>query len=223
MQISIEDLIQAIRNGDETTVSEFAAANPRISSEVSPLGVSFFMMALYVGQPAIARIFLDNGHQLNFFEAAAWGDADRVNFWLQQEPGLLNSFSIDGFQAIGLACFFNRENVVDALLHSGAEVNIPSRNFQQVMPLHSAAAADNLSICRKLIDHGAQVNARQQGGFTPLHAAAQNGNMELVRFFLTNGAELNARTNQGVTPLSMAKESKNEQLVFLLQEKGAVI
>jgi len=135
---------------------------------------------------------------------------------------LLNSFSVDGFQALGLACFFNKEQVVEVLLNAGARVNDASRNFQQVTPLHSAAAADNSRLCRLLIDHGANVNARQQGGFTPLHSAAQNGNLKMMQLFLSRGAEVNARTSQGITPLSFAKESKKEDVIRLLQSEGGV-
>lgn len=217
-----DDLVIAIRANNARMVSDLLDSDPNLAAIESPLQVSFFMMSLYVGSPEVAAVFLQHGYVLNIHEASAWGDVQRVLLLLQKKPPLLNSFSLDGFQALGLACFFNKEQVVEVLLNAGARVNDASRNFQQVTPLHSAAAADNSRLCRLLIDHGANVNARQQGGFTPLHSAAQNGNLKMMQLFLSRGAEVNARTSQGITPLSFAKESKKEDVIRLLQSEGGV-
>lgn len=217
-----EELVNAIRAGDTAKVTELLAANLDLDTMESPLKVSFFMMALYSGKPDVARVFLKKGHAMNFHEAAAWGDARKISLLLQQDATLLDAFSIDGFQALGLACFFDHEKVVEELLKAGASVNDPSRNFQQVTPLHSAAAADSMLICRMLLEHGAEVNVIQQGGFTPLHAAVQNGNVQVVQLFLQSGAKVNTRNLQGMTALTMAKESKNEEVISVLLAAGGV-
>lgn len=180
------------------------------------------MMALYSGQRTSAKVFLAQGHELNLHEAAALGDAEKLAALVALHPDQVNSFSIDGFQPLGLACFFGHEGAVQILLSAGSAVNDPSQNFQQVTPLHSAAASNNTTICWLLLERGAQVNVRQQGAFTPLHAAAQNGNPGMTRLFLQYGAEVNARTAQGITPLSMAKESHNDETFQLIKAAGGV-
>jgi ankyrin repeat protein len=222
MTVNPDDLVKAIRANDPAAVAELLDSDSQLTAMESPLQVSFFMMSLYVGSPEAAAVFLRRGYNLNLHEASAWGDVETVQHLLEKDPDLLNSYSVDGFQALGLACFFNQEKVVEVLLNAGARVNDASHNFQQVSPLHSAAAADNPRLCRMLIDRGAEVNARQQGGFTPLHTAAQNGNLEMVKLFLSRGAEMNALTSQGRTPLSLAKESKNDELIRLLQSAGGM-
>lgn len=217
-----EELTQAIRRGDVTAVDQLLTRAPQFDKAESPLKVSFFMMALYNGQRPAAQVFLQHGHTLTLHEAAAWADADKLAALLKAHPELVNSFSVDGFQPLGLACFFGHQEAVKLLLQNGANMNDASRNFQQVAPLHSAAALDNTEICRLLLEKGADENARQQGGFTPLHAAAQNGNAKMVRLFLAHGADVNARTSQGLTPLKMAKESKNQQTIRLLQSAGGM-
>lgn len=221
MSIS-EELTQAIRRGDVAAVDQLLTRAPRLDKTESPLQVSYFMMALYSGQRPAAQVFLHHGHNITLHEAAAWGNPDVLKALMKAHPELVNSFSVDGFQPLGLACFFGHPAAVDLLLRNGANVNDASRNFQQVTPLHSAAASDNTEICRLLLEKGADVNACQQGGFTPLHAAAQNGNTEMVRLFLAQGADVNARTSQGLTPLKMAKESKNEPTIRLLQSAGGM-
>jgi ankyrin repeat protein len=222
MEPGYEQLVAAIRSGKPDEVAALLSTHPQLDSQPSPLQVSFFMMALYNGQPACAAEFLRCAHQMDLHEAAAWGDVGRVRELLALDPAAVNAFSVDGFQALGLACFFDHADVVEALVKGGAHVNDPSQNFQQVTPLHSAAAADNAQVCRLLLEHGASVNARQQGEFAPLHAAAQNGNTEMAALFLQHGAEVNARTSQGLTPLSMAQSAKNDEIVRLLIEAGGV-
>ena len=73
------------------------------------------------------------------------------------------------------------------------------------MPLHSAVAGGHLEIARALLEHEAQVNAAQAGGFTPLHGAAQNGQVEMVRLLLDYGADVNLRNKDGKTPLDLAR------------------
>ena len=63
-----------------------------------------------------------------------------------------------------------------------------ARNPIRVQPLHSAAAGGHTAVARLLLEHGADPNARQEGGFVPLHAAAQAGNDELYELLVASGA-----------------------------------
>src|SRR3954453_8818691 len=56
---------------------------------------------------------------------------------------------------------------VDRLLSSGAAVDEPGRNGET--PLIIAALNDRQDIAALLLAHGADVQARNAGGFTPLH------------------------------------------------------
>ena len=57
--------------------------------------------------------------------------------------------------------------------------------------LMAAARYGHLDICRLLIDKGADIQAKSNGGWTPLHSAAgQGGHIEIVRLLCDRGAEL---------------------------------
>jgi ankyrin repeat protein len=52
-----------------------------------------------------------------------------------------------------------------------------------------------------LVDHGADVNAKNENGETPLHYAASNGHLPIVQYLVQHGANMNIGTWKGETPL----------------------
>ena len=153
---------------------------------------SELLLALYRGDQAAAQEILATNPQLDVFEAAATGRADRLRELLDGDPSLVNAWAADGFQPLGLASFFGHVDAARVLLEHGAEVNSASRNNFKVMPLHSAAATGDpdarYEIANLLLAHGADPNARQQDEFTPLMAADQHGDTRLRELLVQHGA-----------------------------------
>ena len=56
-------------------------------------------------------------------------------------------------------------------------------------------------IAKLLIDSGADVNCKDNGGFTPLHLAAIEGRLDMVRLLIASGADINAKDYWGNTAL----------------------
>ena len=80
----------------------------------------------------------------------------------------------------------------------------------------SAAATRRLECARLLVESGADVNARQSGGYTPLHEAAGSGDVELARLLLDAGADQSARKDDGQTPADLAAERGHEDVLDVL-------
>ena len=217
--LSDTGLFKAIQTGDLPQVTALLDRDARLVNARDENGLSAVLFATYHGQPAIAQLLVARGARLSIFEASAVGQLDRVNELVKTQPDLVNAYAEDGFQPLGLASFFGHANVAEFLLDHGAEVNSPSRNAQQVMPLHSAAAGQHLAIVQALLAHGANPNARQAEDFTPLHAAAQNGQIEMVELLLAHGADANAKAN-GKTPLAFAIEQKHQATTDSLRQHG---
>src|SRR6266511_4232406 len=115
--------------------------------------MSELLEAIYRGDKARADELLASDPELDVFEAAAVGKAERLRELLDGDPSLANAWARDGFQPLGLASFFGRTAAVRLLLERGAEVNSASRNEMQVMPWHSAAASSSNGISAS---HGAR-------------------------------------------------------------------
>ena len=102
--------------------------------------------------------------------------------------------------------------------------------------MHRAAEENSLSVARLLIEHGAEVDAREQAEplivdnevlalkdpytMTPLHFAAEKNSLEVARLLIEHGADVNAKDSV-FTPLDMAAEFNSIDVARLLIEQGA--
>jgi len=57
-------------------------------------------------------------------------------------------------------------------------------------PLHLAASAGQLEVCRLLLDLGANIDATDDQGQKPIHIASQNNFPEVVHLFLQQHPQL---------------------------------
>jgi uncharacterized protein len=160
--------------------------------------MSELLSALYRGDRARVDELLAEGPDLNVFEAAALGRADRIRDLLDEDPSRANAFGDDGFHALGLACFFGHVDAARLLLERGADVNALSTNEHiQTAAIHAAAASNEqgsgestrYELVELVLEHGADPNLRQGGGFRAIDAARQNGDTRVEQFLRDHGAD----------------------------------
>lgn len=72
----------------------------------------------------------------------------------------------------------------------------------------------------KAIQDGADVNFRNEDGFTPLYKSSVFGDSEVAKILLSAGADVDAKVN-GSTPLAMASYQGYEAVVKVLIDGGA--
>jgi uncharacterized protein len=206
-------LFEAIAAGDEDAVRELLDARPELAGERNEDELSPVLHALYTGNSALVEPILDANPALDVFDAAAVGRTRGLEELLEPEPALARAWSPDGFTALHYAAFFGQEEAARVLLESGAQVGLVARNATlHVTPLHSAAAGRHPGIVRLLLEHGADPNAAQDGGFTPLHSAAQNDDRESVEALLEAGADPQLANDEGGTPAALAGEQTRDLL-----------
>jgi ankyrin repeat protein len=213
-----QELIDAVNADDAERVAQLVAADPSLANTRDGEGVSVVMRSRYRFSRPVTDALLAADPDLDVFEAATLGYAERLRERLSEDPARATAFSSDGFTARHLAAFFGKAESTRILLESGAEVNVYSRNEMGVQPLHSAAAGRHIEVCRLLVAAGADVDARQREDYTPLHEAAQHGDPELVELFLSAGADPTARLTNGQTPADTAEASGHHDLAVRLRE-----
>jgi ankyrin repeat protein len=86
-------------------------------------------------------------------------------------------------------------------------------------------SSSNVPALRSIIESGADVGAKFDGGRTFLHFAARAGNSEVVQLFLDQGADPNATDDLGFTPIFDAAMVEGDKVgvASLLIENGAEV
>jgi len=76
-------------------------------------------------------------------------------------------------------------------------------------------------VVKLLLDAGADVHKRDNGGWTALMCAAKSGLSEVIRALVERGAEVNASNHQGDTPLILAAKKGHTDVAKALIAAGA--
>jgi ankyrin repeat protein len=210
-----ERLKSAITAGDERTVHQLLEREPALAREREN-GLSAVLLAAYYKQAGVAEALLEVRGPADLFEASALGMDERVHELVGWDPRAVLSRSADGFTALHLAAYFAHPSAVRLLLEHDADVEDVADNATRVRQLHSGVAGRNVDVVEALLSAGAELEARQQDGFTPLMGAAAGGATDIVERLVAAGAEKHARNDAGKTALDIARERGHAHLEELL-------
>ncbi|XP_008212976.1 putative ankyrin repeat protein RF_0381 [Nasonia vitripennis] len=134
-----------------------------------------------------------------------------------------------------IAVVSNYQDSAELLVSSGADVNefygLPSSSYELTKKstiLHALLkmypSAWNEQFIDMVMNHGADVNAREFDRQSSLHRAVQNGRVKAVKKLLERGAEVNTTRIVGITPLlDAARTNEADELLPLLMSYGANI
>uniref|UniRef100_A0A8C2L3B2 Poly [ADP-ribose] polymerase n=1 Tax=Cyprinus carpio TaxID=7962 RepID=A0A8C2L3B2_CYPCA len=102
-------------------------------------------------------------------------------------------------------------------------LNVNSRDTagRKSTPLHFAAGFGRRDVVDYLLQHGANVHARDDGGLISLHNACSFGHAEVVNLLLQHGADANSRDNWNYTPLHEAATKGKIDVCIVLLQHGA--
>ena len=187
----------AYRGDAESTAALIrAGANVNLKNNY---GVTPLALAAQQGNPNVLELLLKAGAKPN----------DPVNFVNGGETPLMSaarSASVDA---------------VKALARAGADVNAKETWSGQTALMWAAAEGDS-AMASTLLELGADLRARSNGGTTAFQFAVRKGDMPTVQAMLAAGADVNdKRPGDFATPLLVAIINGHEDLVDLLLDKGA--
>jgi ankyrin repeat protein len=106
--------------------------------------------------------------------------------------------------------------IAKRLLNLGFRVDEPCEDGNPETPLHAAAMHGQSAVVRWLLDHGANVNARDKVGRTPLMFAVMEGDLDTVRTLVRRGADVGAKYNNQ-TAADLAEQYGEDEIVQLLR------
>ena len=215
------DVFGLIEEGDVDGVRALLAEQPWLAAERDDEGVSPLLRARYRMDKGMVEAVRTHVDRLNVFEAAAFGDVDRLTDLVADDPELVDAMSGDGFTPLHLAAFFGQADAVRLLLARAATVDRNGTGWMTGTALHAAASGSHASVVGMLVEAGADPNNRQRHGYTPLHSAAANGDLASVELLLESGADASAANDAGETALALAERAGDLVIVERLRDATA--
>jgi ankyrin repeat protein len=184
-------------------------------------GDTVLMHAVEVGCSDLVDFLLESGADVNkkanyggtaLMTSALFNRAVLTARLLKAGAGI-NVVDNKGWTTLTVATTYNSEQVFKLLIDSGAKIDVPdSRNETLLMK-----ASHYPNLARILINMGADVNARNDGGATALFYASR----ETIELLVNAGAKVDERDKLGGTTLMWACEAGQIDRVNKLISVGA--
>jgi ankyrin repeat protein/beta-lactamase regulating signal transducer with metallopeptidase domain len=237
----------AVGSRDVTEYLIDEGANPNVTDDkhgIPPLMIArdVLLAERLISKGADVR-FKDPSGRTALHAACTLGIQDSAGLLLRSGAEI-NARDNNGATPLFNAAVNGHGNIIEFLISKGADVNAPAQvgrtplamasrmGLTQVASilrkhgaretLHGAAASGDKEGVKRLIEQGADVNARNQDGQTPLHLSLLNRWAGHARWALIKqGADVNAKTNSGTTPLMMAAAQGDEYSVEVFLFNGA--
>jgi uncharacterized protein len=165
----------------------------------------------------------DEGRLPSFLVAVVQGYRNCIEAMARHYPQLLTDTDGQGRNILlqGMELWNFNENHAELLIRLGADPN--ARDAKGDTPLHYAARSfiNQIDFTGKLLDHHAEIDARNDAGDTPLIVAAQRNDSDLVNFLLLRNADMDAADDSGVTAVMHAIRRHNFGAAVYLLAYGA--
>ncbi|WP_298426407.1 ankyrin repeat domain-containing protein [uncultured Kordia sp.] len=113
--------------------------------------------------------------------------------------------------ALHCAAFNGHNEIVKVLLENDANVNVTDN--QEFYPLQLAVSKENLTVCKTLIEHGADVLVKTDKQGTLLHLAAAIDFNYIFKIEEIKEIDLEAKDIYGQTPLNVAASSGSYSMI----------
>jgi ankyrin repeat protein len=84
------------------------------------------------------------------------------------------------------------------------DIIVEKHDKDKLIALQIGSSKSHFRIVQTLIEHGSNVNAVNNDGFTPLFLASSYDNFATVQYFIEHGAHVDVSNNSGVTALHFA-------------------
>jgi ankyrin repeat protein len=201
------------------------------------------------GDVSLVQRLLQQGVDIGFINAngdtaltvaAQYDDAELAGLLLAKGAAI-DAPNGDGQTPLFLAGWEGNNDMVAFLLDRGANIEAKSdpaglywsllsmfgkgkvANYNGSTALIGAAANNQISTVRLLLDRKADIEASDNIGHTALVAAADLDNEVVVKLLLDRGADIEAKDKYGRTALWMAVEDTSYDVFRLLMDRGADI
>jgi len=219
----------AITKSDETIVEELIENKSDVEA-VNGAGDTVLLVGICDGNEDMCILLMDKCETVNgkaerkdnetALEAAIRTDKNEVVQRLLKQFGAdPHKRNKDGENALHVACRLGNEDAVNILIDFDRTL-IDEKDNKGNTPLHSAVAAGHAEMTKKLIESGADINAKNDDGNSSIMLAVEVDNDKFIDFLADEfGADVGAASN-GHTALYRAAWLGNAVIVSVLGKRG---
>ncbi|KAK5581244.1 hypothetical protein RB653_001275 [Dictyostelium firmibasis] len=177
-------LMKAIKVGNVVMAMKLINLGCQVNT-VSKEGYSPLQLAVLSNEKKIIKLLLEKKPKISIEKSesgsvlhAACGlrDLEIVNELVKSEPLLLNTRDINNMTPLHIAIAYGNRSLALELIKLGSDVNVIANDG--TTPLHISTDAEDIEICKSLIEKGA-VLKMDSDGLTPLLIAKQKKNKQL--------------------------------------------
>jgi len=147
---------------------------------------------------------------LSIWSAAQYNDLNTIVNKLKKDRSSVNKVDAYGYTPLHFAAQHNNLHIVQYLLSNGAYCDGTKTGSCGATPLHRSAYFGHGTVCKVLLDAGADVNAADTSFRdlrTPLHKAASRGHLHVFALLLRRGANREALDSSGFTPIELLEQA----------------
>ncbi|CVL00692.1 uncharacterized protein FMAN_10037 [Fusarium mangiferae] len=130
---------------------------------------------------------------------ALLGEKDVIVQMLLDHGAEFHGIDLKCNTALHLASLAGFQQTVRALLKKGADIHAVNKAGRT--PLHVAS----VHVAQMLVDAGADIEAKDNRGWTVMHHASKLGDVSMLRFLASHGADFSARTADSLNALHVAR------------------
>lgn len=144
---------------------------------------------------------------------AALNENSTVFDFLVAQGGKTDVIDIFGQQPLQKATRLSRQKGVRILLDAKADVHFKDKKWGMTALHYAGGTNDKTVIAQLLLDHGADINGKDDAGATPIFKAVNKDKKSMLKFFVEKGADLEVRNNDTLTPLLQAVRWERRDMV----------
>lgn len=196
------------------------------NSTIDERGNSLLINSLLNKDYDITELLVENGVDVNFNRHGSTAIMYSLNNTDALKLLIANGAQVnvdDEFESLILTAMHDRNlEAIPILLDHGAEIDYQSSILAfNPTALMLASELGYYEIAKLLLDRGANIDLKNNRGFTAYNIAKKNGNIDIMCLLKTHNLSINHQDENGSTLLMDACETRHEEFVLLLKDKGA--
>lgn len=217
--------------GDADITNNILKKGIDINSRTNTGATSLFI-ATSTNHKEVAKLLLDNNADplipctdgtYSWHSAAFSGYIDIMHMLISKTNNIdLKTANTEQYTALWLAAQNGHNNIVEWLVHIGADVNAARQSDGRTV-LQSAITNKNHSVVKTLVENKAEVNKGDIKQFTPIYYATEVEDLNTIKLLLQYNANIHLAGTSGDQPIHMASFLCNILIMKILLDRGVNI